>query len=288
MREFLWALGAATIGSASVQISIFIDTVISSFLPGGPTALYYADRINQLPTGVLAIAMGTVLLPQMSNLLAKNDVEGANAAQNRAAAMVLFLTLPFAVVFFTVPMTIMRGLFVHGAFDLSAARMAAAAITAYGVGLPAFVLVRIVSATFYARHDTASPARATLLAVVLNVALKVVLVWGLHFGVAGIALGTALGGWANVAMLVWMAKHRSLLSINREFRRCLVPTVIAALAVGAGAFVGSDMGVRLVPHPGLLSDVTTLGLAVLAGGACYMVTALIFRNSLPLQRLRRR
>ncbi|MGA7676632.1 MAG: murein biosynthesis integral membrane protein MurJ [Rhizomicrobium sp.] len=288
VREFLWALGAATIGSASIQISVFIDTILSSFLPNGPTALYYADRVNQLPTGVLAIAMGTVLLPEMSNLLAKNDLAGANAAQNRAGALVLFLTLPFAAAFFTVPMTIMRGLFPHVASDLIAAGMSAAAIAAYGVGLPAFVLVRIVSATFYARHDTASPARATLLAVVLNVALKVVLVWGLRFGIVGIALGTAFGAWANVGMLAWMAKRRSLLAINRDFRRALAPTIIAAAAVGIGALAGAELGGNLGLHPGLMRDEAMLGLAILAGGLCYVATATIFRNSLPLERLRLR
>ncbi|MDE2135448.1 MAG: murein biosynthesis integral membrane protein MurJ [Alphaproteobacteria bacterium] len=287
VREFLWALGAATIGSASIQISVFIDTVLSSYLPDGPTALYYADRINQLPTGTLAIAMGTVLLPEMSNLLAKNDLAGANAAQNRAAALVLFLTLPFAAAFFAVPMTIMRGLFPHVASDLVAGHMAAAAIAGYGAGLPAFVLVRIVSASFYARHDTASPARATIVSVVLNIALKVVLVWGLHFGVLGIALGTSFGAWANVGMLAWMAKRRSLLSVNRNFWRSLAPTIIAAAAVGAGALAGEALGENLVLHPGLLRDEVILGLAVLAGGLSYGIAALAFRKFLPLERLRR-
>ena len=286
VREFLWALGAATIGSASVQISIFIDTILSSFLANGPTALYYADRINQLPTGTLAIAMGTVLLPEMSNLLAKNDLAGAHAAQNRAAALVLFLTLPFAAAFFVVPMTIMHGLFPHVASDPSAGHMAAAAIAGYGVGLPAFVLVRIVSATFYARHDTASPARATIVSVVLNIALKVVLVWGLNFGVLGIALGTSFGAWVNVGMLTWMAKRRSLLSINQVFWRSLTPTVIAAASVGAGALVGVELGGNLGFHPGLLRDEAMLGLAVVIGGLCYLTAALTFRNSLPFERLR--
>ena len=287
IREFLWALGAAVIGSASFQISVFIDTWLSSFLTDGPTALYYADRINQLPSGVLAIAMGTVLLPQMSNLLAKNDLAGANAAQNRAAALVLFLTLPFAAAFFAVPMTIMHGLFPHVASDPMAGPMAAAAIAAYGVGLPAFVLVRIVAATFYARHDTASPARATIVAIALNIALKIVLVLGFHFGVTGIALGTALGAWVNVGMLAWMAKRRSLLAIDRVFWRSLLPTVIAATAVGAGALAGVALGGKLVPHPGLLHNETLLGFAIVVGGFCYLAAAAIFRKSLPFERRRR-
>ena len=100
IKEFFKALGAVTVGAASVFIAPFIDTVIASLLPtGSRTALYYADRINQLPLGVLGIALGTVLLPEMSARLAKNDRAGSDAAQNRAAALSLLLTLPFAAVF---------------------------------------------------------------------------------------------------------------------------------------------------------------------------------------------
>src|ERR1700742_2982743 len=180
-KDFLKALGAGTIGSASVQIGLFVDTLISSFLPVGVlTAITYANNINQLPLGTIAIALATVLLPEMSARLAKGDVAGAQGAQNHAAALALFLTLPCMAAFLLVPQTIMRGVFAHGAFSLAAADVSATALAAYGVGLPAFVLVRVIAATFYARHDTATPVRATLLAVVVNVGLKFVLVWGLH------------------------------------------------------------------------------------------------------------
>ena len=283
MKEFLLALGAATIGSASIQISLFIDNVIASFLPSGDlTALYYADRINQLPMGVLGIALGTVLLPEMSKLLAKNKTADANAAQNRAAAMGLLLTLPFVAAYFVIPASIMHTIFAHGAFNAQAANVSAAALAAYGVGLPAFVLVRVTSATFYARGDTASPVRATLLAVAVNIALKIALVWGVHLGAVGIALGTALGAWANVAMLVWMALGRGQLTISPMFWRAIGPILLAALMTGVGAFGGEALGQRIVSHPGLWHDVTTLGTAVAMGGAAYLLVVVTFRRLLPL------
>ena len=206
VREFMGALGAATFGSASVQIGLFVDTLIASFLPSGDlTALYYADRINQLPMGTLGIAIGTVLLPEMSMRLARDDRAGADEAQNRAAALGLYLTLPFVAAFFAIPAIIMRGLFAHGAFHLQAADISADALMAYGVGLPAFVLVRCVSPAFYARGDTATPVRATIASVAVNVALKFALVWGFHFGAVGIALGTSVAAWVNVGVLVYMA-----------------------------------------------------------------------------------
>src|SRR3984885_15019922 len=107
--EFFKAFGAVTFGATSIVISPFIDTIIASWLPiGSRTALYYADRINQLPLGVLGIAVGTVLLPEMSARLAIGDRSGSNGAQNRAAAISLFLILPFAIVFVSIPDTIMR------------------------------------------------------------------------------------------------------------------------------------------------------------------------------------
>jgi putative peptidoglycan lipid II flippase len=284
IKEFFKALGAVTVGTASTLIAPLIDTVLASFLPtGSRTALYYADRINQLPLGVLGIALGTVLLPEMSARLARNDRDGSDAAQNNSAALTLLLTLPFAVVFFTIPGTIMRAIFAHGAFDAQAAALSGVALAAYGVGLPAFALVRIIASTFYARHDTATPARVTLIAFAANIAMKLVLVWGFHLGIAGIALGTAFGAWLNVVQLVWLGRRRSLLSISDSFRRALVPIFLSAAAVGVGATAGASAAGHL--HiGGLWHDLAALAFAGLLGGLGYIGVVFAFRRSLPLGR----
>jgi putative peptidoglycan lipid II flippase len=155
---------------------------------------------------------------------------------------------------------------------------------AYGVGLPAFVLVRVTSATFYARGDTVRPVRATMLAVAVNVALKFILVWGLNFGAVGIALGTALGAWVNVSMLIWMASSRGLLKVSPNFWRALGPILLAAAMTGVGALCGEELGGRMVTHPGLPHDAATLGTAIALGGACYLLVVAVFRRVLPLGR----
>ncbi|HET7335484.1 MAG TPA: murein biosynthesis integral membrane protein MurJ [Rhizomicrobium sp.] len=283
VREFMRALGAATIGSASVQIGLFVDTLIASFLPaGGLTALYYADRINQLPMGTLAIAIGTVLLPEMSNRLAAGDRKGADFAQNRAAIIGLMLTLPFVAAFFAIPETIMRGLFAHGAFHLSAATMAAHVLTAYGIGLPAFVLIRILTPTFYARGDTATPVRATIASVAVNIALKFALVWGLGFGAVGIALGTALAAWVNVGALLFLARRRDLLSIAPAFWRALAPILLAAAATGGAAYAGGFIA-SLHVH-GAFRDEIMLGVAIVFGCTAYGLVVFGLRRFLPLSR----
>jgi putative peptidoglycan lipid II flippase len=286
MRDFLRALGAATFGSASVQILLFVDTLIASFLPAGAlTALYYSDRINQLPMGTLGIALGTVLLPEMSTRLAQGDSAAAHAAQNRAAALGLLFTLPFVAAYFAVPLTIMRGLFAHGAFHLEAAELAAAALMAYGIGLPAFVLIRVIAPSFYARGDTASPVRATMISVAVNIVLKFAFVWGLGFGAVGLALGTSLAIWVNVAVLIAMARRRNLIALDGVFWRAAVPSVIAAGAVGAAALAGVALAERL-PRSSW-DDVVALTFAILLGGLAYVAVVFLFRRRLPLGRLAR-
>ncbi|HVV65653.1 MAG TPA: murein biosynthesis integral membrane protein MurJ [Rhizomicrobium sp.] len=280
-KNFLGALGAATLGSASVQIALFVDTLIASFFPGVLTAVNYADRIDQLPLGTLGIALATVLLPEMSTLIAKGDEAGARAAQNRSAALGLFLTLPFVAAFLLVPKTIMRGIFAHGAFHLDAADVSAMALAGYGVGLPAFVMVRVVAASFYARHDTATPVRATMLAVAVNIAFKVLLVWGFHLGALGVALGTSLGSWANVSLLLFLASRRGLIGIDAQFRRALAPSLAGAVATGVAALAGAELGLSMV-RPGLLQHEAALALAVAFAAIAYGSVALLFRKRLPL------
>ena len=171
MRTFFRTLGPAVIGSAGVQIAMFADTIIASLLPtGAVSSLYYADRLYQLPVGVIGIAAGTVLLPEMSRRIAAGDVAGAHAAQNRTVGFTLALTAPFLVAFLVMPDLIMAALFQRGAFDAAAAERAGAVLAAYAVGLPAVVLIRSAVASFYARSDTTTPLIASLTAVAVNVA----------------------------------------------------------------------------------------------------------------------
>ncbi len=283
MREFFGALGAAMVGAGSVEIGLFIDTLIASFLPSGDlTALYYADRINQLPMGIVGIALGTVLLPEMSAKIAGNDERGASIAQNRAVIIGMLLTLPCIAAFFIIPGTLMRALFARGAFGVDAADQSAAALVAYGVGLPAFVLLRCVVPSFYARGDTATPVRATVTAVAANIAMKFALVMGLNFGVVGVALGTSFGAWVNLAVLAYLARQRSVLVATPELKRGILPVLAAALAAGAGFFAGDALGHSLVGPSMALRDVVAFLIAGGCGALAYVLVVLGFRRSLPL------
>jgi putative peptidoglycan lipid II flippase len=229
-KAFFKALGPAVIGSAGVQIAMFADTIIASLLPtGAVSSIYYADRLYQLPVGVVGIAAGTVLLPEMSRRLAKGDAAGAHAAQNRAVALTLALSAPFAVAFLALPDLVMNALFGRGAFTGADAAAAGAVLAAYSTGLPAVVLIRSAVASFYARADTTTPLFASLTAVAVNVALKIVLMR--PFGAPGLALATAIGAWVNLALLVVLAWRRGWTAPKASLGRALCAIAAASLAL---------------------------------------------------------
>src|SRR5437762_2813851 len=212
IKLFLKKFAPATIGSAETQIALFADTIIASFLAAGAlSALYYADRLNQLPIGVIGIAAGTVLLPEMASRIAAGDEQGARHAQNRAVELTLLLSIPFVAAFLAVPELIMRGLFGRGAFTVADADAAALTLMAYAIGLLPFVLMRSVTAAFLSRGDTTTPVKALFVAVAVNVALKILLMD--RYAQVGLAFATSAGAWINLLLLAWFSARRNLLHI---------------------------------------------------------------------------
>ena len=222
---FLKRFGPATIGSAGTQIALFADTIIASFLATGAlSALYYADRLNQLPIGVIGIAAGTVLLPEMARRITAGDEAGARHSQNRAIELTLLLSVPCVVAFLLVPELIMRALFGRGAFTAADAQAAGATLMAYAIGLLPFVLMRSATVTFLSRGDTATPVKALFVAVAVNVALKILLMD--RYAQVGLAFATSVGAWINLALLRLVRRapesdhHRSApAAIERQARR---------------------------------------------------------------------
>jgi putative peptidoglycan lipid II flippase len=231
VRSFFSAFLPAVIGAAGVQIAMFADTIIATLLPeGSASALYYADRIYQLPLGVIAIAAGTVLLPTMSKKLAAEDEAGAHDAQNRTLGLTLLLAAPFWVATLIIPDLIIGAVFQRGAFDADAVANSAAVLSAYGVGLIAAVSIRSIVASFHARGDTRTPMFVSLTAVAFNVALKLVLMR--EWGVMGLALATALGATLNLAALVYIADGRGWFQPDAALGKTLAATAIAAISLG--------------------------------------------------------
>ncbi len=247
VRRFFARLGPAVIGSAGTQIAMFADTIIASMLPtGGVSSIYYADRMYQLPLGVIGIAAGTVLLPEMSRRLAAGQDGAAYHAQNRTAALSLALTAPFFVAFIMIPEWIMRAVFEHGAFTGAAADRSAAVLEAYGFGLLAIVLIRSATASFLARGDTRTPMIVTLISFVFNVALKLVLYK--PFGAVGLAAATAVGSWINLGLLVTLAVRRDEMRPDMQLGRIGASVAAASCALALFALIGPALGVLMFRH----------------------------------------
>jgi putative peptidoglycan lipid II flippase len=260
-------------GAGVIQINIVIGTMIASLLPTGAVAsLNYADRLYQLPLGVIGTAIGTVLLPELSRRLRSGDVAGAAESQNRALESALFFTLPAAGALMTIAGPITMVLFEHGAFGPAATRATAAALGAYALGLPAYVIVKSVAPAFFAREDTATPVRAAVIAVIANVALSLSLIHPL--GPTGIALATSLAAWLNVAALSYWLWKRAHFSLDAAFRR-RVPRLVTASALMAGGLL---IGTRLLEGAladGLALKIAALAALVLGGIVLYGVLALL-------------
>jgi len=288
VREFFLMLGPAVIGSASGQIAIFADTIIASMLPdGGVSSITYADRIYQLPNGVIGLAAGTVLLPEMSRRIAAGDENGAHAAQNRVMALTIALAAPFFIAFVTIPELIMSGVFERGAFTRADAVAAADVLAAYGGGLMALVLIASARASFQAHGDTKTPMYVALGAVAVNVALKIALYRPM--GAPGLATATSVGLWINLAALIGLALRRGAMRFDETLLRVAVASLCACVPLLATAIYGYGPALALGAHFGPLRDIVALLALGAAGALVYgSVLALCLRAfGLRLSELRR-
>ncbi len=287
VMDFLKRFGPATIGSAETQIALFADTIIASFFATGAiSALYYADRLNQLPVGVIGVAVGTVLLPEMANRIAAGDERGARHAQNRAVELTLLLSIPCVVAFLLVPELIMRGLFGRGAFTPANAQAAAATLAAYAIGLFPFVLLRSVTITFLARGDTITPVKALAVAVAVNVVLKILLMD--RYAQVGLAFATSIGAWVNFALLIWLAVRKDLITVDDRLKQSAGKLALAGIALAGVLLVGERPVAGLFAEwPALRAEATLAVLAVI-GAVVYFGIVLALFGKQWLAALRRR
>ena len=287
VRRFFKALVPATIGSAGTQLALFADTIIASFLSAGAlSALYYADRIDQLPIGVIGIAVGTVLLPEMTQRIAAGDASGAHAAQNRAIEFALLLAVPCVVAFLVVPDVIMRGLFERGRFTAEDAHAAALTLMAYTVGLVPFVLIRSVVAPFLARGDTLTPMKAALIGTAINIVLKVALMGPL--AQVGLALATSIGAWVNFLLVLYLAARAGHIAADATLRSSLVRLAAAGLALAFLLLFAQPLVISTLSRVAFLRNEATLLVLASLGGLFYgaLVLALFGRRWLTWWRAR--
>jgi putative peptidoglycan lipid II flippase len=272
VRRTLAIMAPGTIGAGVTQLNLLISTALASFLPGGSVSyLYYADRLNQLPLGVVGIAVGTAILPSLSRHVRLGHLADGVATQNRGIELALLLTLPAAVALAVLATPILAVLFQHGAFSSADTAATAAALAAYAAGLPAFVLIKVLAPAFFARHDTATPVKIAVAAMAVNLSLTLVLMQFLAH--VGIALATTAAGWLNALMLLLLLMRRRHFAFDQRARRNLPRVGLAAIAMGA---VLAMLRLALAPmlaSPGMV-PIAALAALVCGGLATFALLSL--------------
>ncbi len=266
VRQFVRVVVPATLGAGVYQISAFIDTFFLTRIGTGAMSYFnYADRLNQLPLGVIGAALGTAILPQVSKHVGAGEPEKAAHIQGQAAELAMLLCLPAALALAVSALPLISALFQGGRFTSEDARQTALTLSIVSLGLPAYVLVKVLTPGFYSRQDTATPVKIAALVLVATVVLNFLLIP--TYGIAGLASAIAICSWLNCVMLYVVLHRRGHFRIekwlaNRVFRqliacvgmaaalyaiRTLLPNWFSGSAghriVGVAALVGGGMAV---------------------------------------------
>jgi len=264
--RLLKLMGPGVLGAGVMQINLFADLIIASFLETGSISfLYYADRLNQMPLSMVGIAVGTALLPMLSRTLASGDHKEAHNLFNRALEICMVLALPAAVGLFMASFPIIVTLFQHGAFGSHSAKMTTAVLTAYSIGIPAYVAVKVFSTAFWARQDTLTPVKAAIASALFNIAVAIFLITYAKVGVVGIAVATALAGWVQIILLSRGLKDIAEARPDKRFIMSLIKIIISCVLMGTYIyFVKGYFLPYYFQDDGTIYKV--LGLAVIVGG----------------------
>ena len=235
VRKILMLMVPALFGVSVSQINLLFDTVLASLLPDGSVAwLYYSDRLTELPLGVFAIAIATVILPTLSALNTRADPEEFTQTLAWAMRNVLLIAVPATVALWLLAEPILATLFQYGAFTDRDVEMAAASLRAYTVGLGGFMLIKVLAPGYYARQDMKTPVKIGIIAMVSNMVLNALfvfpLMWYFEMGHVGLALATSVSAWINAGLL-YLGLRRGGISLTGVFEAKFVARLVAAVSM---------------------------------------------------------
>ena len=268
VRRF-WILAIpAVIAGGITQVNIFVGTIIASSAASAIAYLYYADRLYQLPLGIIGIAIGTVLLPELSRHLKGGRDKEADASQNQALLISMLLSMPAATALIALATPIVAVLFQRGAFSAADTYETAQTMIWFSAGLPAYVLIRVLQPGFFAREDTRTPTVFAGISVVINIGLSLLLFPMLKH--VGIAVATSVAAWANAALLaIWLGRRGHFRLPADDWRRhalIIAAAVVMAVVLWALAI---PLGPYMRPHAPLIVQLVALGGLCVFGAALY-------------------
>ncbi len=262
------------LGAGVVQVNLFADVMIASFLSTGAVShLYYADRMNQLPLGTVGIAVGTALLPMLSRAVAAKDKAQTEYLFSRALEACCVLAIPAALALGLAAFPLIAALFNQGEFSLDDARITASVLAGYSIGLPAYIAGKVFSTACFARADTKAPVIVSCISVACNIILALTFVFLFDMGAPGIALATGIAGWVQIAFLWWVLSLRKQLTFDKRLRRVFPRVLVASLVMALIVYYGADYAEPYIVAGGIMRFVA-LGALVGTGGFAYL--ALLF------------
>ncbi len=272
MKKLFLLMIPGVLAAGIQQINLLVGGIIASFIPGAITWLYVSDRIYQLPLGMIGIALGVVLLPEVTRLLRRDDAKGASDSMVRGLELGLLITLPAAVAMLVIPVPIITVLFQRGEFTHDDAQQAGMALRGFALGLPGYVLIKVLQPGFFARENTRAPMMMAGITVVVNIVVSLLLFGPL--GHVGIAIGTTVAAWVNVMLLARGLK--GLVHPGKEFWTKSLRICLASVVMGVLVWIGYQV---LGPwfEEGFWKQVTALGLLVGLGMAAYAVLVLMLK-----------
>jgi len=282
-RLLVLAIPTAIAGGIT-QINLLVGQIIASAQSGAIAVMNYADRLMQLPLGIIGISIGVVLLPELTRALAANSREDAMRLQNRSLEFGLGLTVPAAVGLFMLNLPLVSLVYERGAFDREIAELTAHVLAGFAIGLPSFVLIKIFQPSFYAREDMRTPMWFSGANAVLNIMLSLYLFP--IYGVLGLAIATSIAGWVN-AFLLWFSLYLgNYYRVEGETLRNIVLIVLASLVMGGLLYAGNLwLGTSLTDN-GLLMRVGLISGLISVAGICYFAIV-IATGAIPREQLRR-
>lgn len=271
LRTMLLLMAPAALGSGVQQLNLLIDVIIASHIPDAVSYLYYADRITELPIGMIGVAVGTVLLPMLSRHIRAGDHEAAREQMNRALELVLLFGIPSTAALLVIAEPVIRVLYMHGAFTAHNMAATTMALIAFTAGLPAFLAVKVFAPGFFANHDTKTPFKIAIVCVIVNLFFNLVLMGPLEH--VGMALATTIAGWVNVGMMGWILYKRGIFVPDALLKSRLVKMAAAAKVMALSLYLINLFTMPFYEQSMVVRSVTLV--IVIGGGAAIYGTVVM-------------
>lgn len=251
VRRMFKLMGPGILGAGVLQINIFIDTLFASMAGTGAVSyLYYADRLNQLPLGVIGLAVGSALLPLLSRAVSSSDINEAKDLFNRSLEHTYLVALPTSVALLVAPLPFVALLFGRGEFTIDDVNTTSMVLMGYALGLPAYIACKVFATVFWARHDTSTPVKISIATSLLNIVLCICFIKPL--GVSGIALATGLSGWLQLYLYSRVLKGDEVGSYDERFtsifHKIMLSTCAMAVVLSVCSYVFHDWFLGSLPQ----------------------------------------